>query len=109
MNVVFIPEVLENFEDLVITLYQKEYFSFLETSKKYVDELIDDILMTLPIRLRKPAPKYFYKYGKGMYYSVFRKSKRTQWYVFFRIYRENGELIYQVRYIGNNHVLAQYL
>ena len=45
----------------------------------------------------------------NMYYTIFKKSKNTQWYVFFRVYKEKGEVIYQVRYISNNHVIAQYL
>ena len=109
MNVIFISKVLEYFEILVITLYEKEYFSFLETSKKYVDELVNDILTTLPIRQHKPAPKQFDKYGKGMKYTVFRKNRRTSWYVFFKTYNKNGETFYLVRYIANNHVIAQYL
>lgn len=33
----------------------------------------------------------------------------TQWYVFFTKYQDNGETIYLVRYISNNHVIAKYL
>ena len=40
---------------------------------------------------------------------TFKKNKNTQWYAFFRIYEERGELIYQIRYIANNHTVAQYL
>ena len=109
MNVIFISKVLEYFENLVITLYCKEYFGFLETSKKYVAELIDDILTTLPIRLHKNAPEYFDKYGKSMKYAAFRKSKDTTWYAFFITYRKNNETFYLVRYIANNHTISQYL
>jgi hypothetical protein len=109
MNVIFTPKVLEYFENLVITLYCREYFSFLETSKKYVAELIDDILTTLPTRLHKPAPLYFDKYGKNMKYASFKKNKTTTWYAFFMTYQENGDTIYLVRYIANNHTIAQYL
>jgi hypothetical protein len=42
-------------------------------------------------------------------YAVFKESKNTHWYVFFRVYKKNGEDIYQVRYIANNHTVAQYL
>jgi len=109
MNVIFTPDVLVYFEDLVFTLYYKEYFSFLETSKRYVEELIDDILETLPDRLRKPAPEYFTQYGFCMEYASFKKNKRTTWYVFVEIYEDAGEIIYLVRYIANNHTVAQYL
>jgi len=64
MKVIFLPEVLDYFEELAYTL---------------------------------------------MEYSIFRKSKRTAWYVFFRVYKEMGNEIFQIRYIANNHTIAQYL
>ena len=107
--VIILPEVQQYFRELSYILYEKDYFGFLEASEKYVEELVYDIKTTLPICLHKPAPKHFDRYGKGMYYASFRKNKNTQWYVFFRIYIENGETFYQVRYIANNHTVAQYL
>ena len=109
MNVVILPETLDYLENLVIILYEKEYFSFIETSNSYVYDLLYKIKTTLPMLSSKPAPKHFEKYGKNMEYAVFRKSKHTQWYVFFKVYKKDGEDIYQVRYIANNHTVAQYL
>ena len=109
MSVIFLPEVRKYFNNLIPVLYEKEYFGFKETAKKYVDDLLVEIVTNLPICLHKPASNYFDKYGKNMEYAVFKKSKHTQWYVFFRAYKENDEEIYQVRYIGNNHTVAQYL
>lgn len=68
-----------------------------------------DIKQNLPVKLKKPAPAYFDKYGKQMLYATFRKSKATQWYVFFNIYQQKGETIFIIRYIGNNHTVAQYI
>ena len=109
MNVVILPEVLDYLENLVVILYEKEYFGFLEASRNYVKELLVDVKTNLPVKPHKHAPKYFDKYGKGIKYAVFKKSKRTIWYAFFKTYRIGDELIYQVRYIANNHVIAQYL
>jgi len=109
MNVIITPEVYEYLENLVIILYENEYFGFEESARKYVDDLYYDITETLPVCVKKPAPNYFDKYGKGMYYASFRKNKNTQWFAFFRIYKKNGEEIFQVRYIANNHTVAQYL
>jgi len=109
MNVIITPKVYEYLENLVIILYENEYFGFEESARKYVDDLYYDITETLPVCVKKPAPKYFDKYGKGMYYASFRKNKNTQWFAFFRIYNKNGEVIYQVRFIANNHTVAQYL
>ena len=109
MNVIFLPKVLEYLDELVFILFEKQYFSFLDTSIRYVDDLVDEIKDTLPMQAYKPAPPFFNKYGEGMFYVVFKKNKRTSWYVVFRIYEENGERIYQVRYIANNHTVAQHL
>jgi len=108
MKVLVIPKVYDYLDNLVTILYEKEYFGFEDFAINYVDELLDEILMTLPARLHKPAPKYFEKYGKGMYYAIFEKNKRTSWYVFFTKYYER-ETIFLVRYIANNHVIAQHL
>jgi len=108
MSVLFLPEIQEYYYYLEEILYEKGYFSFPDSSKKYVKDLIDDIKMNLSTKLKRPAPKYFEIYGKNMEYAVFPKNKRTAWYVFFNKYKENGEIIYLVRYIGNNHVIAQY-
>jgi len=109
MQVIFLPEVLEYFENLAIILYEKNYFSFEETASKYVLELYDDIVLNLPKKRHSPAPKHYDKYGKGMYYAAFIKNKRTTWYAFFAKYEENGETLYLVRYVGNNHTEAHHL
>ena len=109
MKVYTIPEVKLYFNDLITILYEKEYFGYEATAKKYVDELVDDILTNLPTKTKKTAPKHFTdRYGKGLYYTTFTKNKRTQWYAFFRIYQMDGEIYYQVRHIENNHTAAQY-
>ena len=109
MKIVAIPKVQQYLESLKKILFEDEYFGFEDTAQKYVDDLFEDIKTNLPTHQHKPAPKYFDKYGKGMYYAVFRKSKNTQWYVFFIPYKEKGETIFLIRYIANNHVIAQYL
>jgi len=109
MNVIVIPEVQQYLECLKKILFEKEYFSFEESAIKYVNDLFDDIITYLPAKQHTPAPNYFDKYGKGMYYASFRKNKQTTWYAFFNKYKENGETIYLIRYIANNHTVAQYL
>jgi len=83
MSVKFIPEILAYFEELMIILYEKGYFSFEDSARKYVTELVSDIKGNLPTRLHKPAPKYFEIYGKNMKYAGFPKNRHTTWYVFF--------------------------
>ena len=76
---------------------------------QYIRGLILDIEETLPIRPSKEAPEYFNRWGYGMRYATFRKNRNTQWYVFFNKYKVRGEVTYLVRYISNNHAIAQYL
>ena len=109
MKVIALPEVRQYLKAVSHILYEKGYFGFLDSSEKYVEELVDDIKVNLPIKLHKPAPEYFNKYGENMEYASFIKNKRTTWYVFFEKYADNGEIIYLVRYIANNHTIAQYL
>lgn len=109
MKVIALPEVREYLMELINILYEKEYFGFEENAQKYVEELFLDIKTNLPLKLKKPAPPYFDRYGKKMLYSTFRKNKATQWYVFFNVYQKDGEMTFIIRYISNNHVTAQYL
>ena len=109
MKVLFLPEVEDYLYELTEILYDKEYFGFKESAIEYVTDLEYDIRTNLPYKIKRPAPTFFDKYGKKMLYSTFQKNRATQWYVFFNIYESKGELIYLVRYISNNHVIAQYL
>ena len=109
MTVEFLPEVVDFFEKLALILYEKGYFGDYEWSWKYVEELNDDIKINLPIRHHKPAPKYFDKYGKSMKYAAFKKNRRTTWYAFFKTYSKDGKTILLVRYIANNHTVAQHI
>ncbi len=109
MKVLFLPEVRQYLKELHGILFEKEYFGFEESAVQYVRDLILDIEETLPIRVSKEAPACFNRYGTGMRYTSFRKNRNTQWYVFFNKYREKDEVIYLVRYISNNHAIAQYL
>lgn len=109
MKIEFQSEVLEYFNDLTTLLYEEGYFGFRENALRYVDELLDDIRANLPFKPKKPAPPYFSRYGQNLLYASFRKNRSTQWYVFFNLYRQGGETVFLIRYIGNNHVLAQYL
>lgn len=109
MSVEFLPEALEYFNELSTILFEEEYFGFEESALSYVDDLVDDIERSLHTKIKKKAPPYFNRYGRNMQYAAFRKNKATEWYVFFTKYKYNGEVIYLVRYISNNHVIAKYL
>ena len=103
--ILFDPSAESFLYDLAEILYYKDYFGFYESANDYVTELVHDIMKNLPNKSKKLAPSYFEKYGKCMYYAVFKKNHNTQWYVFFN----QEDDIYYVRYIGNNHSCSQYL
>ena len=109
MRVIAKPEVYGYLEELVNVLYENGYFGFEDDAIEYVKDLVFDIEKNLHTKLKKRAPKYFERYGKGLYYAGFKKNKRTTWYVFFTKYMENEEEIYLVRYIANNHEIAHHL
>jgi len=109
MKVLATTEVIEYWENLITILYEEEYFGSEEFAQRYVDEVLFEIRTNLPYLTNKPAPKRFNKYGEKLRYASIKKSKRTTWYIFFETYEENGEIIYLVCHIENNHTAAHYL
>ena len=109
MRVVLLPDVLLYLEELTHKLYFNHYFGFEGSAREYVDELIDFIRDELPHLHRKAAPRYFDRYGQDMDYVTFRKNRHTHWYIFFDEYSIDNETVCLVRFIGNNHTIAQYL
>jgi len=86
MRIIFLPEVLDYFNELSTILYKKGYFGFEEDALTYVDDLLNDIENQLDVNIQKPAPSYFDKFGEKMYYATFKKNKNTHWYIFFSIF-----------------------
>lgn len=110
-KIVALPEVRLYLSELIQILYKEEYFSFEDSAIEYVTDLIADIEKNLPLRVRKPAPDFFRKYGDNLFYSSFRKNRQTTWYVFFTIHYDEvmDKQTYLIRFISNNHVVAKYL
>ncbi len=109
MNVRFLPDARDYLEELVTVLYREGYFSWLDSSRRYVGELVDDIRDNLPTRQHRPAPRYFDPDGRGMWMATFRRSHATTWYAFFTKYNDGGETVYLVHRIENNHTAAQHM
>ena len=109
MRIIFAPEVNNYLDSLMKILFEKGYFGFQDSAYNYVKDLVDDILSNLSTRQHKPASKYFEKYGEDLHYASFPKNKRTTWYAFFTKYDDNGDTVYLVRYIANNHTVAHHL
>lgn len=109
MKVLFLPEVVDQFLELAEILYEKGYFGFEDAAQSYSEQLFRDIQEQLPVKVKKEAPIYFERYGADMFYSLFPRNKQTTWYVFYSIHQKEGETIYLVRYLSNNHVVAHHL
>lgn len=109
MKVLFLPEVVDKFLELAEILYDKGYLGFKDVAINYSEQLFRDIHANLPIKVKKGAPAYFERYGTDLFYSSFKHNKRTTWYVFYSIHDVEGETIYLVRYLTNNHVIAHHL
>lgn len=109
MKVLFLPEVSQRFVELAEVLYDKGYMSFLDTAIEYSESLFREIQVTLGTKAYRRAPKWFDQFGKGMLYAQYPKNNHTTWYVFFNIYEIEGDFVYLVRYMSNNHVIGHHL
>ena len=92
-------------EELILTLYDLNYFESKDASKEYVGKMVDYFFKYVGVLPDKKAPQIFDRYGKNMKYLTYRANKRTVWYIFFQKHDE----YYLVRHITNNHVSAKYM
>jgi hypothetical protein len=111
MSVVFTPKAVDYLGELCSVLLDDEYIGTYEFAYKYVESLARRIYEELPIKLAKKTNERLRKrFGRNLYYTTFKQNARTEWYVFFQILEKtDGETIYYVRHISNNHLIAQYL
>lgn len=54
--------------DLTKLLFEKEYFSFIETADKYIEDIVAFILKNIHILPHKKTPAHFSRYGKVVLY-----------------------------------------
>ena len=103
--------VSKYFNNLIDILYENDYFGFEEDAIRYVTDLFEDIKTNLPTKTRKPAPEYFMKFAKDLYYAKFKTNRHTMWYVFFTIHYDKFSKMQTllIRYVSNNHMISQYL
>lgn len=106
MDVKFSKSTLLYLDELIDILIEKEYFSYYESSYKYIYDIQQYILNHIFIAPKYKAPLRFARYGKDMFYITYRRNKQTTWYIFFSVYDKDN---YLIRYITNNHVSAQHI
>jgi len=105
MKIIYHNKVIVYLNELVNILYEQNYFGFKESAYDYVDWILDKVTQDISKTPAKKAPKYFDKYGENLSYIALKRNSQTTWYVFFH-FEEN---IFYIRYIGNNHIVAQHL
>lgn len=93
-KIILLPEVINKLNELINILYQKEYFSFIEGSFSYVDNIYDFIYTIPTLRYKETANKKF-----GQYYCSYKANRNTTWYITFD--KQDDKFI--VQYITNNH------
>ena len=97
IEVIFTPSVIHYLDDLVIILYKKEYFGFIESAIEYVSNLYN----VIPERIKKtshkrtPMPIQYL----GLNYVFYKANARTTWYIFF----EKRDQNYLITTIINNN------
>lgn len=108
-QVKFLPEVVDQFLQLADILYDEGYLGFKDAALDYSERLFREIAEQLPIKVRKGAPTFFKRQDVELFYSAFPRNKHTIWYVFYSVHEINGETVYLVRNLMNNHLLAQHI
>jgi len=96
-KVIFGEEVLDYFDNLVFTLFEKDYFGFPESAENYannISEFIFSNIFTFPHKKTPKPLKYL-----GSEYIFYKANARTTWYIFFEKRNQN----YLITGILNNY------
>ncbi|PBJ11767.1 hypothetical protein [Flavobacterium sp. ACN6] len=96
IEVIFTPEVIRYLDDLVVTLYKKEYFGF-ESAEDYVSDIHNAIPERIKKTSHKKTPKALQYLGSN--YIFYKPTVRTTWYIFFEKRNQN----YVITGITNNY------
>lgn len=79
--IIFSEEFHQSIEELIKTLFVKEYFGFEIECQQYGDRIYDFVENNINYPISKASPEKFQKYGKK--YVKYIANKRTTWYIFF--------------------------
>lgn len=97
IEVIFTPFVISYLDDLVVILYKKQYFGFIESAEEYVDNIYDAVPERIKKSPHKKTPKSLHHLGSD--YIFYKANTRTTWYVFF----EKSNQSYLITGILNNY------
>ena len=93
----FSNQVVNYFDDLILILFHKDYFSYSENAKLYIDKIVAFIYDSVGKFPHKTTPKELKYLGSN--YIFYKANSRTVWYVFF----ENKDKKYLITGILNSH------
>lgn len=97
IEILYSPRTEKYLTHLINILYEKEYFSYLDSAKQYVSLIKINFETAIQLNQYKPTPELLSKHGN--FYIAYNANKRTAWYAFF-VKKDNKFL---VRYITNSH------
>jgi hypothetical protein len=98
-KIIFENSVLEYFDNLVFTLFEKEYFGFAESAQEYVDKIVNFTVSGISSFPHKKSPHSLRYLGSN--YIFYKTNFRTTWYIFFEKRNQN----YLITGILNNYCL----
>lgn len=96
-KIVFSQNVLNYFDDLILTLFYKDYFIYEKNAQLYVDKIVEFVHHSIENFPSKIAPKELIHLGSK--YIFYKANSRTIWYVFF----EEKDERYIITAIINSH------
>ena len=95
--VLFQNNVINYFDKLIYTLFEDEYFGFVESSEEYVGKIVEFVELNIVNFPSKKTPSKLSKLGSN--YIFYKINQRTTWYIFF----EQQEKNYIITNIINNY------
>ena len=93
-KVTMLPSLAHALNELIQTLYEEEYFGFIESAQEYIDKIID-FIYTIPTQRQRLTKNKIY----GNYYCTYKHNNKTSWYIFF----DKEDDIFLATFITNNH------
>lgn len=96
--IVFQNNVIEEFDDLIFTLYSNDYFSSVQSASDYVDKIIDFISDSIETFPSQKTPKKLQHFGSK--YMFYKSNSRTTWFIFYEKLHQK----YLITKIINNHI-----
>jgi hypothetical protein len=97
VTVNYTRKVQHYFDELIVKLYHKDYFSYRENAIDYVQKLVYYLNNSIDNLPHKIVPESLSKHGD--FYIFYKSNSRTTWYIFF----SKKDSKYLIKHIANNH------